>query len=122
MTCLLVVAWATIFSIMVRAVILKDILWPQKQEDREEGGWKAHPNEKRACDPRGCDEPNSRRLPSTVIGQQPAVEHAENVESPGTSEPQDGNADLDGSLPAIAEKLIEEPVRGRNPRKNDSMV
>lgn len=25
---------------MIRAVILKDILWPQKQEDRDEGGWK----------------------------------------------------------------------------------
>lgn len=25
---------------MVRAVILQDILWPQKQEDRDEGGWK----------------------------------------------------------------------------------
>lgn len=25
---------------MIRAVVVKDILWPQKQEDREEGGWK----------------------------------------------------------------------------------
>lgn len=28
---------------MIRAVILKDILWPQKQEDRDEGGWKTEP-------------------------------------------------------------------------------
>lgn len=26
---------------MFRAVILKQILWPQKQEDRDEGGWKS---------------------------------------------------------------------------------
>lgn len=26
---------------MFRAVILKQILWPQKQEDRDEGGWQS---------------------------------------------------------------------------------
>jgi hypothetical protein len=25
---------------MIRAVIIKQVLWPQKQEDRTEGGWK----------------------------------------------------------------------------------
>nr|POF04232.1 malic acid transport protein [Quercus suber] len=40
MSGLLVLAWLIIFSMMIRAVILKDILWPQKQEDRVEGGWK----------------------------------------------------------------------------------
>lgn len=39
-TCLLVAGWFFVFGMMVRAVILKDILWPQKQEDRDEGGWK----------------------------------------------------------------------------------
>jgi hypothetical protein len=29
---------------------------------------------------------------------------------------------VDRTVPAIAEKLIDEPVRGRSPRKNDSMV
>ncbi|CAD0049814.1 unnamed protein product [Aureobasidium pullulans] len=32
--------WFFVFGMMIRAVILKDILWPQKQEDRDEGGWK----------------------------------------------------------------------------------
>ena len=36
MACLLIVAWASIFFIMVRAVLLKDILWPQKQEEKKE--------------------------------------------------------------------------------------
>ncbi|KAG9513993.1 putative C4-dicarboxylate/malic acid transporter, partial [Aureobasidium melanogenum] len=40
LTCLLVAGWFFVFGMMIRAVILKDILWPQKQEDRDEGGWK----------------------------------------------------------------------------------
>ncbi|KAK4570309.1 hypothetical protein LTR86_002389 [Recurvomyces mirabilis] len=54
MTCLLICAWAAIFGLMIHAVMVKDILWPQKQEDRAEGGWKVHPDEKRACDA-SCD-------------------------------------------------------------------
>jgi tellurite resistance protein TehA-like permease len=40
MTCVLILIWLTVFVCMIRAVLIKDILWPQKQEDREEGGWK----------------------------------------------------------------------------------
>lgn len=62
MTILLVIAWMAIFIMMIRAVIVKDILWPQKQEDRAEGGWKIHPEEKSVCDPRRCssDSPDNR--------------------------------------------------------------
>jgi len=35
----LIITWLFVFSMMVRAVWLKQILWPQKQEDRDEGGW-----------------------------------------------------------------------------------
>ncbi|KAK3078948.1 hypothetical protein LTS18_006130 [Coniosporium uncinatum] len=35
----LVVTWVVVFGMMVRAVWLRQILWPQKQEDRDEGGW-----------------------------------------------------------------------------------
>jgi hypothetical protein len=34
-----VLTWVFVFTTMLRAVILKQILWPQKQEDRNEGGW-----------------------------------------------------------------------------------
>ena len=37
---MLIAGWFFVFGMMIRAVILKDILWPQKQEDRDEGGWK----------------------------------------------------------------------------------
>ncbi|KAF2645152.1 hypothetical protein P280DRAFT_444603 [Massarina eburnea CBS 473.64] len=40
MTGLLVVVWGFVFCMMIRAVVLRQILWPQKQEDRTEGGWK----------------------------------------------------------------------------------
>ena len=110
MACLLVVAWFTIFSIMIRAVIMRDILWPQKQEDREEGGWKALPNEKQACDTRACDEPDTS-------GNGTGVEMREMSSSEPVEETADGIA-----LPVIAERLIDESVRGRTPRQNDSMV
>ena len=55
MTCLLIVVWVIVFVMMVRAIFVKDILWPQKQEDRAEGGWQVPSDEARACDPRWCD-------------------------------------------------------------------
>ncbi|MCJ1472742.1 hypothetical protein MMC13_001391 [Lambiella insularis] len=39
MTCILVAAWFVVFGMMIRAIIRKDILWPQRQEDRDEGGF-----------------------------------------------------------------------------------
>ncbi|TID25279.1 voltage-dependent anion channel-domain-containing protein [Venturia nashicola] len=35
----LVLMWFFVFGMMIRAVILRQILWPQMQEDRDEGGW-----------------------------------------------------------------------------------
>ncbi|KAI9699926.1 MAG: hypothetical protein M1820_006988 [Bogoriella megaspora] len=40
MTCLLILTWIFVSGMMIRAVLTKQILWPQKQEDRDEGGWK----------------------------------------------------------------------------------
>ncbi|KAI9686921.1 MAG: hypothetical protein M1822_002674 [Bathelium mastoideum] len=40
LTCLLLLIWMFVFFMMIRAVVTKQILWPQKQEDRDEGGWK----------------------------------------------------------------------------------
>ncbi|KAL8797897.1 MAG: hypothetical protein Q9182_007139 [Xanthomendoza sp. 2 TL-2023] len=40
MTGFLVVAWFLVFGMMIRAVAQKQILWPQKGEDRDEGGFK----------------------------------------------------------------------------------
>lgn len=39
MTVLLVITWIYVSVMMIRAVVRKQILWPQKQEDRDEGGW-----------------------------------------------------------------------------------
>ncbi|KAK7519607.1 voltage-dependent anion channel-domain-containing protein [Phyllosticta citriasiana] len=40
LTCGLIVTWFFVFSMMIRAVVTRQILWPQKQEDRNEGGFK----------------------------------------------------------------------------------
>ena len=40
MTPFLIVTWFFVFGMMIRAIILKQILWPQKGEDRDEGGFK----------------------------------------------------------------------------------
>jgi hypothetical protein len=40
MTVGLILTWGFVFGMMLRAVALRQILWPQKQEDRTEGGWK----------------------------------------------------------------------------------
>lgn len=41
MTCVLILVWMFVFGMMIRAIVLKRILWPQRQEDRDEGGFKA---------------------------------------------------------------------------------
>ena len=40
MTPLLVATWIYVVCMMIRAIVLKQILWPQKGEDRDEGGFK----------------------------------------------------------------------------------
>ena len=41
MTPILILVWMFVFAMMIRAIILKQILWPQKGEDKDEGGFKA---------------------------------------------------------------------------------
>ncbi|KAL2354253.1 voltage-dependent anion channel [Cryomyces antarcticus] len=60
MVCLLVLVWMCVFAAMIRAVVMKDILWPQKQEDRDEGGWSGTSNERDAH--RGAREGSPTQL------------------------------------------------------------
>ena len=39
LTPILIIVWIVVVIMMVRAIILKQILWPQKGEDRDEGGF-----------------------------------------------------------------------------------
>ncbi|KAI4139816.1 MAG: hypothetical protein LQ341_004072 [Variospora aurantia] len=41
MTVVLVMAWFVVFGLMIRAIAQKQVLWPQKGEDKDEGGFKA---------------------------------------------------------------------------------
>ncbi|KAK7887697.1 hypothetical protein LTR67_009600 [Exophiala xenobiotica] len=42
MTCVLILAWGVVVGCMIRAIINKQVLWPEKGEDKTEGGFKAH--------------------------------------------------------------------------------
>ncbi len=46
LTVILIAVWLFVTVMMVRAVWNRQILWPQKQEDRDEGGWKYDEREK----------------------------------------------------------------------------
>jgi Voltage-dependent anion channel len=41
MTCLLILTWFFVVFMMFRAIYLRQILWPQKGEDKNEGGFVA---------------------------------------------------------------------------------
>lgn len=41
MTCALICMYFFVFSMMIRAVVIHHILWPEMGEDRSEGGWTA---------------------------------------------------------------------------------
>ena len=66
MTCVLILIWITVFVCMIRAVLVKDILWPQKQEDREEGGWKDKVDDARDDEGRLVGEENGEEIGSTL--------------------------------------------------------
>lgn len=40
MTIALIMMWMFVVTMNIRAVLIHQVLWPQKQEDRTEGGWK----------------------------------------------------------------------------------
>ena len=40
MTPILILTWFFVVGMMIRAIMLKQILWPQKGEDKDEGGFK----------------------------------------------------------------------------------
>ena len=135
MAALLVAAWCAVFVIMIRAVMLKDILWPQKQEDREEGGWKAQTDGLVACDPRDCGPEARRRNTGSTLGSVRHVARGRSTDQgarrrlPGTDEPncdqdekqtrsdeekENSEADADATAPIASGglmSLIEDPSR-----------
>lgn len=56
MTVGLVIMWFFVFVMMIRSVYLKQILWPQKQEDRDEGGWNGLQRQKTWEDNKGTSK------------------------------------------------------------------
>lgn len=107
MTVFVIITWLAVFVGMIRAVINKDILWPQKQEDREEGGWKEQPSEsvvgqlRRYSTQEGMRlrlrRENSQAPSSTVVAT--AVVHA------------GGNEDTGRQTDSESRELVPEPTQ-----------
>lgn len=131
MTCLLICAWIAIFSMMIHAVINKDILWPQKQEDRAEGGWKTHPEERKVCDPM-CSSPTPEPQTSTTdSGISPPAVHLDGAldeKNEDECKKQLGNRrqrNSSGASPSSAAlRFVDEIVRstGRSSKTAEDMV
>ncbi len=110
---------------MIRAVVVKDILWPQKQEDRDEGGWKSEKNET-------APEDTAPRDRQQVLGpefpENPFSNHYEHsvARDPGPNHPcDDGAAEFDTTTEAEAEAhatLPDQSIRTRRQKQGDDIV
>jgi tellurite resistance protein TehA-like permease len=71
MTCLLIPLWFVVFGCMIHAVWAKDILWPQKQEDRDEGGFTSKSEARLEHEGGGSGAGSERESPrGSVIGHE----------------------------------------------------
>ena len=123
MACLLIVAWATVFVAMIRAVILKDILWPQKQEDRDEGGWQSTLNASTSSDVTKYAASRRRDI-SSPKEQHTTVVDAERTEEADWTEKGAGGPAMSGDAEVRmgVEGLIDQSVRGRILKPDDDIV
>ena len=119
LTCILIVAWAGIFITMVRAVYVKDILWPQKQEDRDEGGWQSRYSDLESTETKSPDAPRRRKASSPEENRMVAVD-PERAEADWSEAPHEAGADPE-VRPGI-EGLVNQRVRGRPPVEGEDMV
>ena len=114
MACLLVVAWAAVFIIMIRAVLAKDVLWPQKQEDRDEGGWTSTINDPTSSEP---DTDDSQRLTNNASSRgMPMIDTNESREGSdetdfGKESKDDGDGHSSDPEQPATNNLVNRPLR-----------
>lgn len=111
---------------MIRAVIAKDILWPQKQEDRDEGGWTSTVNEpasrkKTTCNSQRKMEDNGIWREHTIAADAVRAEDHQ-AECEKETEQRKSDPDSEVSPPGLVESLIGQSMRERMPMQNDEMV
>ena len=70
---LVVMIWFSVFTLMIRAVIKKDILWPQRQEDKDEGGWKRDSAQTPVCGVSGCLTTSQQGVQLDAMDSRPVV-------------------------------------------------
>ena len=109
---------------MIRAVILKDVLWPQKQEDREEGGWR-NPKEDKDVDPGHIqaqtdrDNQVSRRM--SANGREASTDGFD-VETRWSHSWGDDSEHTETSSRSRSVPLIEAPILKDGEKSNDDIV
>lgn len=125
MSCLLVVAWAAVFVIMIRAVLAKDVLWPQKQEDRDEGGWTSTMNDPTSSEPktddsqRLTDNASSRGMPAIDVNG--SREGSDKTDFGKESKDDGDDHSSDPEQPAT-NNLVNRPLRVSPRKEADDMV
>ncbi|KAF2718140.1 hypothetical protein K431DRAFT_275313 [Polychaeton citri CBS 116435] len=101
MACLVIVIWIFVFGKMINAVFKKEILWPQKQEDRDEGGWRGRDMGRRKT-PRSSNATLTLKRSRQQSEVQQALPHIPS-EIRMSSDPNAG-------LSAVAERIMDQAV------------
>lgn len=121
LTCLLIVAWATIFITMIRAVYVKDILWPQKQEDRDEGGWQSTYSTPESIETKSPNSVRRRKASSPETERHTVVVDAERTEEADWTDTAREESPEE-EIRVGVEGLINQRIRGRPPTQSEDMV
>ncbi len=66
MTVALIVVWAFVCAMLVRAIVIKQVLWPEKQEDRDVDAWKGEIRAQQLRDARRISFFDGRPLEESV--------------------------------------------------------
>lgn len=105
---------------MVRAVYAKEILWPQKQEDRDEGGWQSYSNPS-SVESKSRDPPRRRKASSPEQARTVVVDAERTEEMDWTDHPRDEPV-RESEVRVGAEGMIDQRIRGRPPLQTEDIV
>ena len=106
---------------MIRAVYVKDILWPQRQEDRDEGGWQSTYSTPGSTETKSPDSVRRRKTSSPEAERHTVVVDAERTEEADWTETA-REENPEGEIRVGVEGLINQRIRGRPPAESEDMV
>lgn len=106
---------------MVRAVYVKDILWPQRQEDRDEGGWQSAYSPPQSTETKSTDSVRRRKASRPEAQRHTVVVDAERTEEADWTETA-REENSEDEIRVGVEGLINQRIRGRPPAQSEDMV